>query len=168
MTAIIRNSQCLDHFFFFFFVMNLLAPVSSIMTKGVTTVKPDDSLKHVEDMFSHMKVHHLPVVEENNLVGMVSRSDYLFFKRGFNDFTSDDRLDLFRLKSYRVKDIMTTGIAKLEPNDKLNVALEVFKANLFHAIPIVDNGKLVGILTTFDIINNLANDKEAINKYEIK
>ncbi len=147
--------------------MNLLAPISSIMTRNVITVKPDDTLKFVEDIFAKNKIHHLPVVENERLVGMVSRSDYLFFKRGFNDYNTDDRLDLFRLKSHKVRDIMTKGLAKLEPKDKLNVALEVFKKNLFHAIPIVENDKLVGILTTFDIINNLAEDKEAVNKYEL-
>jgi len=138
--------------------MDLLAPVSSMMTIDVKTVEPEDTMKKVEQVFRENRIHHVPVVEEGKLVGIVSKSDYLFFKRGFNDQTTDNRIDEFRLKTRRVKDIMTKGIAKLEPTDRIGVALEVFKENLFHAIPVVDDGNLVGMITTFDIIKKLSEE----------
>ena len=136
--------------------MNLLDPVSKIMTKNVKTVEPEDTMKKVEEIFKKEIFHHLPVLWQGNLVGMLSKTDYLFFKRGFNDDTSDERIDAFRMKTRKVKDLMTSGLAYLEPTDKINVALEVFKENLFHAIPVIDNGKLVGIISTFDIIDELS------------
>ena len=54
---------------------------------------------------------------------------------------------------------MTTGLAKLEPDDRINVALDVFCVNLFHALPVVKDNELVGILTPFDIIKTLAEEK---------
>lgn len=142
--------------------MNILDPVSTIMTSNVTTVSPEDSMSKVEDIFQNEKFHHLPVIWDGHLVGMVSKSDYLFFKRGFNDNSSDARIDKLRLKSHKVKEFMTSGLAHLEPSDKINVALEVFKENLFHAIPVVENGKLVGLVTTLDIIKQLAETGEKI------
>ena len=53
---------------------------------------------------------------------------------------------------------MTTGIATLESNERINVALQLFAENLFHAIPIVDQGELVGMLTTYDIIRVLVDE----------
>ena len=50
---------------------------------------------------------------------------------------------------------MTQGIATLEPNDRINVALQIFMENLFHAIPVVEDDEVVGILTTYDIIKAL-------------
>ena len=147
--------------------MNLLAPISTIMTTDIITVSPEDNMKTVEKVFTDHPIHHIPVVEDDKLVGMVSKSDYLFFKRGFNDQTTDQRLDLFRLKIWKVSDVMTTGLAKMEPHDRINVALEVFKENILHAIPIVDGDQLIGIVTTLDIINHLAEDKEAVNKYDL-
>ncbi|HQU60501.1 MAG TPA: CBS domain-containing protein, partial [Saprospiraceae bacterium] len=48
-------------------------------------------------------------------------------------------------------------LAKLNPNARINVALEIFMENRFHAVPVVEeNGELVGIVTTFDIIKALA------------
>ena len=138
--------------------MDLLAPVSSIMSKEIISVEPEDTIKTVEKLFKENRIHHLPVVEGEKLVGIVSKSDYLFFKRGFNDLTTDNRIDEFRMKTRKVRDIMTKGIARLEPTERINVAVEVFKENLFHAIPIVDDGKLVGMLTTFDIIRKLSED----------
>ena len=138
--------------------MDLLAPVSSIMSHKVISVEPEDTIKKVETLFRENRIHHLPVVEDGSFVGLVSKSDYLFFKRGFNDMNTDNRIDEFRLKTRRVKDIMTKGIAKLEPSERIGVAVEIFKENLFHAIPVVENGKLIGIVTTFDIIKKLSED----------
>lgn len=136
------------------------------MSTDLVTVHPEDTMKRVEELFKRHKIHHLPVVEDGKLIGMVSKSDYLFFKRGFNDQTTDQRLDLFRLKVWRVSNVMTTALAKMEPDDRINVALDVFEKNIFHAIPIVDQNKIVGIVTSLDIIRHLAKDKGATNKYE--
>ena len=147
--------------------MNLLGPVSNIMTTDLITVGRNDPIKKVEEIFEDRKIHHLPVTDKDGrLVGMVSRSDYLLFKRGFNEHEQSDRYDLFRLKTNKVEAIMTTGIAKLEPDDRVNVALEIFRENLFHAIPIVEDGKLRGIVTTLDIIEHLAHDEAVEKKYE--
>ena len=56
--------------------MNQLAPVSDIMTKTVITVSPNDSLLNVEHIFTQNNIHHIPVVDEGKLVGIVSKEDY--------------------------------------------------------------------------------------------
>jgi acetoin utilization protein AcuB len=145
--------------------MNLLAPISSIMTRNLITISENDPLSKVDEIFNENHIHHIPVVDKGKLIGMVSRTDFMFFKRGFNNNDMDKRLDLLRLKTHNAGEIMTKGLAFMESDQKINVALEVFKENLFHAIPIKEDGKLVGIVTTLDIIRNLAQDKEAINKY---
>jgi acetoin utilization protein AcuB len=57
---------------------------------------------------------------------------------------------------YKAEDIMTRKLAKVSPEDRLNVVIEVFSKNLFHALPVVEDGKVVGIITTHDIIKILA------------
>ena len=135
--------------------MNLSQPISTIMTDRVITIGPEDNMKKVEDIFQREKIHHLPVIDEGLLVGMISKSDYLFFKRGFNDDRQNNKIDLFRLKTRKVKDVMTKGLAKMEPQESIDIALEVFKENLFHAILIVEDNMLRGIVTPLDIINHL-------------
>ena len=135
--------------------MNLSLPISDIMTKRVITIGPEDNMKKVEDIFTREKIHHIPVIDEGLVVGMVSKSDYLFFKRGFQDHEQNEKVDLFRLKTKKVRDIMTQGLAKMEPDEPLRIALAVFKENLFHAILVTKNDGLIGILTPLDIINKM-------------
>lgn len=147
------------------FNMNLLNTVSSIMTPNPICVDINDSLTVVDRIFKENRIHHLPVISSGKLVGMLSKSDFLFFRHGFSNDQSKLE-DEVRMNNFSAKDIMTKRLAKLEPNDKINVALEVFNENLFHAIPIVDNDKIIGIVSTFDIIKKLAIDAEASATYD--
>ena len=146
--------------------MNLLRPVSEIMTKELITLRTSDSIAEAAKIFNSKRVHHIPVTIDDKLLGIISMSDYLFFRRGFLDDRDDEKIEEVRLNNYEVSYIMTKGIATLEPTDKINVALEIFKENLFHAIPVVDEDVLVGIVTTHDIIHHLAKDNKAYAAYE--
>ncbi len=138
--------------------MNILAPVSTIMTRDLITVNPKDSLKVVKEIFDSKRLHDIPVVRYKKIVGIISKSDVLYFMKGANPEKEKARNEKL-LEKYTAEEIMTTGMAKLESDDRINVALEVFKENLFHAIPVVDNDELTGIVTTYDIIKALSEDK---------
>jgi len=145
--------------------MNLLAPVKNVMNANLIKVDYTDSLKKVGDVFNSNKIHHLLVVNNEKLVGIISKGDYLFFRRGFIENDVNKKMEKLRLKAYTAADIMTEKIVTLQVDEKLNVALEIFKENLFRAIPILENEELVGLVTTYDIIKYLAADKSAINEY---
>lgn len=147
--------------------MNLLSPISSIMTKEVMSLGPTSSVSDAAEIFANNRIHHIPIVRNGKLLGIISKSDYLFFRRGFLNDKTDKRIEDIRMNNYEVQDIMTTGVATMESNQKINVALEIFKENLFHAIPIVDNEELIGIVTTFDVIKNLAESKGAVAEYSV-
>jgi len=136
------------------------------MTAHPITLSPSATIGDASKIFDDNKVHHIPIALGNKLLGIVSMSDYLFFRRGFLDNRDDEKVESIRMNNYEVSFIMTKGIATMSSNERINVALEIFKENLFHAIPIVDEGALVGILTTHDIIKNLAKDNEAYAEYD--
>ncbi len=136
--------------------MNVLDPIKKIMTTKLVTVNPKDKLTAVKEIFDEGKIHHIPVVRYKEIVGMISKSDFLYFLRGHSRNEEDDFVNEARLRVYNAEDIMTKGLAKVSPEERINVALEIFLANRFHAIPVVENEELVGILTTFDIIKALA------------
>ncbi|MFM2267623.1 MAG: hypothetical protein RL757_1064 [Bacteroidota bacterium] len=118
-------------------------PISSIMTRQVVTVLPSDNLETVKDIFSRKRIHHVPVVEKSGkLVGILTTSDLFWLNKSFDDY-----------EKIRVRDVMTHRIAKLELDDKVGTAAEIFLENRFHALPIVDeNDHLLGIVTTFDVL----------------
>jgi acetoin utilization protein AcuB len=136
------------------------------MTKDVITVNPDEPLGRVKEIFDTHHIHHIPVVRDRKIVGIISKTDFLHFVRGIHHSTYDEFVEKSRLRTYHAEDIMTKGLAKLEPTDKINVALEVFKENLFHAIPICSEHELVGIITTLDIIRALSEEDEPVRMIE--
>jgi CBS domain-containing protein len=139
--------------------MNIHEPVSTVMTTNVLTVDPMDKLQKAQDIFDHHRVHHIPVTRDGEVVGMLSMTDLLYFLKGKSTDSYDEMMNEVRLKNYKVEDIMTTGLATLAPDDLIRTALNIFKENLFHALPIVKEGKLVGLISTQDIIAALANEE---------
>ncbi len=146
--------------------MNILAPVSTIMSTRLVTVSPNDDLLTVKKIFDEHNIHHIPVVRFKEIVGMISKSDFLAFLLGDSVMGHAEGQSLEnRLKAHKAEEIMTRGLAKLEPDDRINVALELFKLNRFHAIPVVRDGELVGILTPHDIIVALSEEKAPASAY---
>jgi len=138
--------------------MNVLAPVKSIMTSKLVTVNPADKLTVVKEIFDQNPIHHIPVVRFKELVGIISKTDFMHFLRGFSRNEEDRFVNYARLRAYTAEDIMTKGLAILSPDERINVALDVFLTNRFHAIPVVEKSDLVGIITTFDVIKALADE----------
>ncbi|MCB0577552.1 MAG: CBS domain-containing protein, partial [Saprospiraceae bacterium] len=103
--------------------------------------------------------HHIPVVHFRDIVGIISKTDFMYFLGGASLYDDDRFENESRLKRAKAKDIMTTGLAKLEPDDRINVALEVFCKNWFHALPVVKDGELVGIVTPFDVMKYMLDEK---------
>ncbi len=141
--------------------MDFTAPISKFMTRKLVTVSPGDRMTFVKEIFDTQRIHHLPVVRYTTLVGLISKTDLLHFMRGMETTPYDQMVEKSRLHNYSAEDIMTKGIATLGSNERINVALQLFSENLFHAIPIVDDDELVGMLTTFDIIKALMEEDEA-------
>jgi acetoin utilization protein AcuB len=143
--------------------MNVFAPISSLMTdhKHLVTVSPEDSLLNVKEIFDTHKFHHIPVVHFREIVGIISKIDFEHFLGGSALYGEDNNITKERLRTAQAKNIMTTHLGKVEPDDRINVALEIFTINRFHALPVIKDGDLVGIITPFDILKKLADEKPA-------
>lgn len=138
-------------------MVNLQETVDRIMVKDLVTIAPSDTMADVADVFDRKHIHHIPVVEHGKLVGLLSKTDFMFFRHHVTD-SQEKMNELQRLKSQTVSGVMNRNLSTLHPSDTLEHAVNIFKQNYFHALPISDNGKLVGILTTMDIIKYLTNN----------
>ena len=130
--------------------------VGNIMSTPVITVHKDDTMSKVQDIFRKNNIHHIPVIAEGNqVVGIISKSDYLRLLHGFTLFKTEKSIaynDAI-MRSLLVGEVMTRQVATLNPEDSLEMAAGFFRENLFHALPVVsDQGQLIGIITTFDLI----------------
>jgi len=115
--------------------------VGSIMTTKLLTVSQEDTLQTVKEILINNRTHHVPVVEGKKMVGLVTTYDLFKLNVDHKDYAKT-----------RVGNVMTKRLAFLESTDKIGTAAEVFMEHLFHALPVVDNGELVGIITTFDVL----------------
>ncbi len=115
--------------------------VESIMMKDLVTLGPESTLAHVSEIFKTKKIHHIPIVDEGKLVGLVTTYDMWRKNVRHEDYSN-----------IAVKEIMSKKLIKLEPEDKIGTAAELFLDNRFHALPVVNGEYLVGLVTTFDIL----------------
>lgn len=131
------------------------APISMIMTAPVITLKKTDSLEKAEYLFKKHHIRHIPVVTDNVIVGMLSYTDLL--RLSFADFTDNtiDDSDALVYNMFTIKQVMSQNIVTIPTSSSIKEVAEVFATKEFHALPVVDNNKLVGIITTTDIIKYL-------------
>lgn len=116
--------------------------VNDLMTKDVVTIEPEATVHDaVEKMRSH-GIHGIIVAKKGNLVGVMSGYDVLLLMaRGEHG------------KNVRVEEIMTTELITANPEDDIIDALELMLTNHIMRLPVLDNCKLVGIITTTDFVN---------------
>lgn len=131
------------------------------MTPDPISIAPVDTLKKAAKLFDENLIHHLPVIDEGKVVGILSKSDLLLFRRGQGLSYLEGQQEDYRLENTKVEDIMITGLAKMEPDDTIGIALTVFEENILHAILIVEGAYLRGIVTPLDVIHALIAEKKS-------
>jgi len=132
--------------------MNVLNPISTIMSTNLKVVMPTDSIKKVQDLFETHKVHHLPVVDAKKILGIVSKSDFLYFVK---DNSERKLIEKTLLNYWKVAEIMTKEVTTVQKEDTIMKALEIFARNQFHCLPVLDGEVLVGIVTPYDFIKKV-------------
>ena len=139
--------------------------VSEIMTKKVYTISPDSTLKECAEALNRYNINGLVVVEKEKVVGVITRSD--IFKAilpRYPDIIEEERYvsDLEyveeranKLFEMEVKDIMGAPPITVNSDMPIVKAGSTMILRRVKQVPVVDKGKLVGVITLTDIINNL-------------
>ncbi len=138
--------------------------IHTIMSSRVVTVEFDDSLSTVKSIFDKLKFHHLLVVEENRLYGVVSDRDLLKALSPNLGTMGETLKDLATLNK-RVHQIMSRHPIVLYADNSLHDAIKIFNTHNISCIPIVDtNFKPIGILSWRDILKFFENDNCSFTK----
>ena len=135
--------------------MDIRQPVSAIMTREVTYVKTNTSVEEISRLFDTKKFHHLPVVDDEGIaIGMISEGDYFKLMDSMSIFetTSADHENKKMFRSLIAAEIMVPKPFSIHEDGSIESALRVFTENHFRALPVVNDGKIVGILTPIDIM----------------
>ena len=129
--------------------------LSLIMKKGCITVSPDATVEEVARIFSEMRIHRLPVVDEGKLVGIITPTDLL---RLIKDMKTD----------FLAEDVIRTTCVTAFEDEPLTYTIPAMRVSDVSALPVLDaHGKLVGIITDRDLFSDQVKDPEALKELGI-
>ena len=123
---------------------------SDFMTANVIVAGENNSFEQVMTFFTVHKIQHLPVAENNKLIGIVSMKDILSFiahQLNDNPMISKEMLN----NNFSIKEVMTAEPVTVEPESTQKEILEILAAGKFQAVPVVKGGIIKGIITNKDI-----------------
>jgi CBS domain-containing protein len=151
--------------------------IRDVMNKNVISCKPDDSVSTLANLFKENHISGMPVVENEKVAGMVSETDLLkLFKspefsgglwlpsplevielplRNLVRF-EEMKKALEDVKLEHVRSIMKRTVHSISPDDSLEEASSRMVRHNVNRLPVIENGKLVGIVARSDIIRGLS------------
>jgi len=134
--------------------------VRDLMVINPNTIHPDTPLSQVLQLMRDVGCRHLPVLENGFLVGIISERDVRLA-------VNVPALDLDAVRSYEMREIaagqiMSPDPITVDPDSTLQQAAQWLNANEIGALPVLDDGVLVGIITVFDILDYVAGLPELV------
>lgn len=144
--------------------------VRDAMTGCPTTIEPDASLQHAVDVMRDREIRHLPVVDDaGHLLGVISDRDLrnAAFAPAMAEYLPPEQqaqlADVTKaFAELRVRDAMTWRAITIEPSAPLAQAAAVMFVARVGCLPVVANGRLLGIVTERDVLRALADTLTAV------
>ncbi len=134
--------------------------VENIMSKTVVTITMDDSLNVMKEIFDNTRLHHLLVVEQGELIGVISDRDYLSALSPNLGTAAETSKDVATLNK-RAHQIMSRRPVTLLPDAGIYDAIKIFNNHNLSCIPVVDeNHKPIGIISWRDIFKVLESNHD--------
>lgn len=129
--------------------------VSKIMSTNLITVNLTNNLVDAEKLFNENSIRHIPVVSGEDIIGILSLTDLL--RVSFVDTYGSDEsnVDTAVYNMLSIEQVMVKNLVSVSSTLTIKEVAEVLAKNEFHALPVVDSGKLIGIVTTTDLLNYL-------------
>ena len=125
--------------------------IVDIMKQRVATIGMDDTLETVRDFFTAAPFHHLLVIEEERLVGILSDKDLYKALSPYLGSSSENQRDRDTLQR-RVHQVMTREPVTVSPEVSVSQACELLLAQGISCLPVLENGQIVGIVTWRDLL----------------
>jgi len=118
------------------------------MKRDLVTVPPGAPLEEAARLLKANRIHHLPVVEGERLLGIVTDTD-------LRNATLRGAAEGGEGAPRTVGEVMTRNVVTLSPEDTIDDAMLILSRQRFGALPVVDGGRLVGIVAKTDVLSAL-------------
>ena len=124
--------------------------VKDFMTRKVVYISPDTTIAHAADMMREQKLHRLPVIENDQLVGLVTEGTIA--EASPSKATSLSIYEMnYLLNKTKVGDVMIRDVVTISQFASLEDATYLMLKNKIGILPVVDNKQLYGVITDRDI-----------------
>ena len=135
--------------------MKKRVPISQIMTKNLVTLTTKDDLVTAEELFKKNNIRHIPVVAGEVIVGMLSYTDLMRVSFADAIDESEHEVDTMVYNMFTIEQVMVKNVATVPVTATIKEVAQFLSLKEFHALPVVEGEKLVGIVTTTDLIKYL-------------
>ncbi len=135
--------------------MKKRTPISSIMTKNLITLNFNDDLTTAEALFKNYNIRHIPVVSGDMIIGMLSHTDLMRVSYAENIEEVELEVGTVVNSLFTIEQVMTKNVVTVSSTATVREVADILATREFHALPVVDNEVLVGIVTTTDLIQYL-------------
>ncbi len=129
--------------------------VSEIMNPDVISVTPRDRVCDIIDLFLEKNITGAPVIDQGEVTGIISRKDILPLITTF-DLDCSSLEQIRRTCAHYVSDHMRTKVITVSPVEDVEKCALIMIDNSINRLPVIDDNKLVGIITRGDILKALA------------
>lgn len=126
--------------------------VSQWMTKEVMTVEVFDSIGLARRIMAKNRINQLPVLDGGKLVGIVTDRDLRDAYPTSMVINRGKEIDRFA-DTYTVEEVMSHNVMTVHPATPLATAVRLLRQHRIGSLPVVDGGKLVGIITRTDVLD---------------
>jgi CBS domain-containing protein len=125
--------------------------VHEIMMGSPVTLGPNDNLDLANNVISLGRIRHIPVVDAGKLVGLISERD-LIGAAASQVFGLKQKSKSALLKTVLIKEVMKKRVITVAPDTPIKDAAQLMADKKIGCVPVVNEGALVGLVTTTDIL----------------
>ena len=122
--------------------MKRIPTIKTVMTPFPYSIEPKAPVKEAQDLMADHGIHHLPVTEDGELAGMISRDDI--------NLILDKERSKTKGKNLKVRDVMLEGTYTVDLSERLDSVLHRMAEHHLRSVVVTRKGKLVGIFTQID------------------
>jgi CBS domain-containing protein len=133
--------------------MPTITTINEIMTKGVFTVTFDDTIKKADDIMRNEGVRHVPVVEDDKLIGLITERTLLIYSlKQLYDYDDEfGNVGLNKISDF--EEVMERNVRAIYPEDSVGKAIALMAKHKIDCLPVIDwKNNLIGIVTSIDVL----------------
>ena len=132
--------------------------VRDIMTSSPVSLQKDDKLSLAEEVMTGGRIRHLPILDGERLVGVLSEADLFHSAFKVLHFRPDEQRKF--VKSLKVEDVMSKQVVSVPADTSMRAAARLMMEKKLGCLPVVAGERLCGLVTKSDMLRCLAERKE--------